>query len=240
MDHQKRSGLRDSISTSTQTTKSVSSQHTARPSLDEEYQLLTEQIVQLKMELATWKGKQDELNLARQHLYAERDALRDEIATVEAECLTYQDNTRQSRYEMGAAMRKLEEMRLNVANKEEEAALVRIEHERILKELAVAREELERVKAEETKKLQEIKKLEREKARVASEKIQVHSDVNEIQSDIKRMEQEMDTVQQDIDESLSKIEQLQVQLARVRKDNAIVCKKNDKIEARIVAMSTRR
>jgi hypothetical protein len=54
------------------------------------------------------------------------------------------------------------------------------------------------------------------------------------------MEQEMDTVQQDIDESLSKIEQLQVQLARVRKDNAIVCKKNDKIEARIVAMSTSR
>jgi chromosome segregation ATPase len=231
---QKRGGLRDSISTN-----STSTQHTNRPSLDEEYQILTEQIVQLKMELATWKGKQDEHNLDKQHLNAEKEELRNEIDVIEAECITYENYAQQAREETKIAMKRLEQLRLSVAIEEEEAIPLRIEHDSVMAELSEAKAELHRVKSEEETQEKEIDKLERDKTQVLSEKRQIASEATEIEADVANMKKEIDKVQLSIEEISPEIDKLQAELVRIRKENDNICKKNDLIEARIVAMSQR-
>ena len=241
--HEKRERLRDSISTKSCSTQEVSTTHNkthrSSPSLDEEHQLLTEQIVQLKMELATWKGKQDEHNLTRQHLNADVKALREEIAMIEAECITYQNNTAQSREEMATAMNDLHQLRLNVAIEEEEVEPLRIQHETTVAELHAAREEFDQVKKEEESMQKEIDKLENDKTRIASKKSQIDSEVNKLESDIDNMQKEVDAAQQIIHESSSQLQYFQAELEEVKKDNHTICRKNEKIEGRIAALSGR-
>eukprot|EP00804_Cyclotella_cryptica_P001777 CCRYP_018583-RA/>CCRYP_018583-RA protein AED:0.04 eAED:0.04 QI:281/1/1/1/0/0/2/428/178 len=162
----KRGALSDSVTTNSSSTR----QAHPRTSLDEEYQLLAEQVVQLKMEIATWKATQDERNLDRKHTNSGRDILREELAHIEAECTTYRNETKRTLQETAHTMHKLQHLRLDVAREEEEALPVRTEHDSLQAELNAAQEELSQVKAAQEALRKEIDELENEKARVSSKR----------------------------------------------------------------------
>ena len=239
--HEKRERLRDSISTKSCSTQDASTDKTHRPSpsLDEEYQLLAEQIVQLKLELATWKGKHDEHNLTRQHLNEDVEAIRGEIAMIEAECIIYQNNTRQFREDKTIAMKDLHQMRLNVAKEEEEVEPLRVEHEAAVAELQAAQEEFDQVKKQEALMQKEIDVLENENTHVTFKKSQIDTVFKELEVDINNMQKEFDSVEQIFHESSSELRYSQAELERVKKDNDVICRKNEKMAGRIAALSGR-
>jgi len=240
MNNQKQGGLRDSITgADSMSTKSSSTQNTNRPSLDEEYQLLTEQVVQLKMELATWKGKRDEINLTRQQLNVEAETLREEFDMIDTECRTYQDDTKHYQDETTVSLKRLEQLRLSLAIEEETAVPLRIEHESILTELCAAQDELKRVKGEEAKFQEEIDELERKKLQVTSDRGRIDSRVQKMMADNENIQKEIDTLQQSIKKLSREKVTIPAELARVKKATAAICKKNSKIETQIIAVSNK-
>ena len=240
MDKQNQGGLRDWITgTDSMSTKSSSTQHTNRPSLDEEYQLLTERVVQLKMELATWKGKQDEINLNRQQLNVEAEALREEIELIDTECITYQDDTNCYQDKTTIELKRLEQLRLSSAIEEETAVPLRIEHESLLNELHAAQNELKRVQAEKAIFQKEIDELERKKLQVASEQSRIDSEVQEMIAGNENIQREIDIVQQLIEKLSREKVTIPAEIAKIKKETAAICRKNSKIEARIVAVSNK-
>ena len=98
---------------------------------------------------------------------------------------------------------------------------------------------MKRVQAEEAIFQQEIDELERKKLQVASEQSRIDSEVHEMIVGNENIQREIDIVQQLIEKLSREKVTIPAEIAKIKKETAAICRKNSKIEARIVAVSNK-
>ncbi|EJK74822.1 hypothetical protein THAOC_03476 [Thalassiosira oceanica] len=222
--------------------------------LAEQQRLYTEEIIQLKCEIAEQKGRKDELQLDWSRLHSERHDLQTEIVSecnrkeapvlllvfilspncpeLEDECNLIIEQTKETHEKTAEEKQKLQKLQNESHPDWDDIDGVKVTYECVQEELQEAREEMKRVESNGQRLSLQIEDLKKEASGIASDRAKIANECNTTEAEIEELQQEIEKMQQSMKEAELLTNQSKLELARLRKESAKVARRNEILQSR--------
>mmetsp|Transcript_12283 Transcript_12283/g.28950 ORF Transcript_12283/g.28950 Transcript_12283/m.28950 type:complete len:234 (+) Transcript_12283:465-1166(+) len=200
--------------------------------LAEQQRLYTEEIIQLKCEIAEQKGRKDELQLDWSRLHSERHDLQTEIVKLEDECNLIIEQTKETHEKTAEEKQKLQKLQNESHPDWDDIDGVKVTYECVQEELQEAREEMKRVESNGQRLSLQIEDLKKEASGIASDRAKIANECNTTEAEIEELQQEIEKMQQSMKEAELLTNQSKLELARLRKESAKVARRNEILQSR--------
>ncbi|KAL7534363.1 hypothetical protein ACHAWF_004808 [Thalassiosira exigua] len=224
---------KDHASSISASTYSGSTSTSHQPTLEEQHQMLTDQIIKLKFSIAEQKAKRDELRLDWQKLHNEQTDIQEDILDLDNESDDIQANINEANEEMEKYKRRLDQLAMEQAPEQLLADEVKSEYEEAQAELRGAQAEMDRVRTSGESLRATIEGLKANSSEISLEKVKLAEGGDTAEREIGELKAEIAKMQQSVQEAKSHAEEYQEELKAVSNESEKVAKLNEALESKI-------
>lgn len=208
--------------------------------LQERHRVLTEEIIQLKFNIATQRGRQDELHFDWQKLIPERNALQEEMESTEQECDTLQEEILETKNRIQESTLRLRQ--LTSITSPEQQTIDQVTNDFVDIDSEIKALQKEKISIQDISKnlSDEIEEYKRHAARLSSEISEIDIDRIAVQFDIDDLHEAINKTKATIREYKSAIHTLDTDIACVKSECVKLGKRNSGLEMKVSACSSER
>jgi chromosome segregation ATPase len=237
-------GVIPSSVTSSKSTKSHNRHTTPRLSwqqqsaLQEKRRILTEEVIRLKFNIATQRGRQDELQLDWQKLIAERNAMQLEMENIEQECENLQTETTKTKERISESNLRLHQLTSTISPEQQMIDQVTNDHTAMNSEIQSLQQEKLSIQDASKNLSDEIEECKRHAAQLSSEISEIDIERIAIQFDIDDLHEAISKVKGSIREVKSTTNKLDIDISCIKAECVKLGKHNRGLEMKVCAGST--
>ena len=201
-------------------------------SLNEQHRKLTEEMIQLKCNIADQKGKQGLMHMDWQKLRTEQSAIQDELAIVEKECNDLRTKTDDIQTQSTKAKIRLEQITAEQSPEQQLADKVKHEYDSTKDELKATQLGMDNTKLVGEKLRKEIEGLKLNAAKISTTRATLSTSAIETESEIMDLHEEILAMKQLISKSKAATNQ-EMEVKVIRKQSDQLAKQNEILESKI-------
>jgi len=202
-------------------------------SLNEQHRKLTEEMIQLKCNIADQKGKQGLMHMDWQKLRTEQSAIQDELAIVEKECNDLRTKTDEIQMQSTKAKIRLEQIIAEQSPEQQLADEVKQEYDSTTLTLKETQLEMDNTKLVGEKLRKEIEGLKLNAAIISTNRATLSTSALETESEITELHEEILAMQQLTSKSRATINNQEMEVKVIRKQSDSLAKQNETLESKI-------
>ena len=202
-------------------------------SLNEQHRKLTEEMIQLKCNIADQKGKQGLMHLDWQKLRTEQSAIQDELAIVEKECNDLRSKTDEIQTQSTKAKILLDQITAEQSPEQQLADNVKQEYDSTNDELKATQLGMDNTKLVGEKLRKEIEGLKLNAAKISTNRATLSTSALETESEIAELHEEIFAMQQFISKSRAAMNNQATEVKVIRKQSEQLAKQNETLESKI-------
>ena len=202
-------------------------------SLNEQHRKLTEEMIQLKCNIADQKGKQGLMHMDWQKLRTEQSAIQDELAIVEKECNDLRTKTNDIQTQSTKAKIRLEQITTEQSPEQQLADKVKHEYDSTNDELKATQLGMDNTKLVGEKLRKEIEQQKLNAARISTNRATLSTSAIETESEITELHEEILAMKQLISKSKAAINNQVMEVKVIRKQSDQLAKQNEILESKI-------
>lgn len=201
--------------------------------LDEQHRKSTDELIQVKFQIAEQKGTQGLLNLDWQKLRSEQSDLQKQLENVEGECDNIREETGDIRIVIEKTKVRLDEIQKERSPEQKVADEVREEYTSVQEELKATKEDMANVKLEGEKLSTEIDDLKRSAAQISSDRATLATESDNVEHEMVNLHDEIARMKQSIVEKKTSLSRHEEDIIVVRKASDNIAKQNAVLESKI-------
>lgn len=202
-------------------------------SLNEQHRKLTEDMIQLKCNIADQKGKQGLMHMDWQKLRTEQSAIQDELAIVEKECNELRTKTDEIQMQSTKAKIRLDQITAEQSPEQQLADKVKHEYDSTNDELKAAQLGMDNTKLVGEKLRKEIEGLKLNAAKISTNRATLSTSALETESEIAELHEEIMAMQQLNSKNKAAINNQSTEVKVIRKQSEQLAKQNETLESKI-------
>lgn len=202
-------------------------------SLNEQHRKLTEEMIQLKCDIADQKGKQGLMHMDWQKLRTEQSAIQDELVIVEKDCNDLRTKTDEIQTQSTKAKIRLEQITAEQSPEQQLADKVKHEYDSTNDELKATQLGMDNTKLVGEKLRKEIEQQKLNAARISTNRATLSTSADETESEITELHEEILAMKQLISKSKAAINNQVMEVKVIRKQSDQLAKQNEILESKI-------
>ena len=202
-------------------------------SLNEQHRKLTEEMIQLKCNIADQKGKQGLMHMDWQKLRTEQSAIQDELVIVEKDCNDLRTKTNDIQTQSTKAKIRLEQITTEQSPEQQLADKVKHEYDSTKDELKATQLGMDNTKLVGEKLRKEIEGLKLNAAKISTTRATLSTSADETESEITELHEEILAMKQLISKSKAAINNQVMEVKVIRKQSDQLAKQNEILESKI-------
>ena len=206
--------------------------------LQEKRRILTEEVIRLKFNIATQRGRQDELQLDWQKLIAERNAMQLEMENIEQECDNLHTETTKTKERISESSLRLHQLTSITSPEQQMIDQVTNDHTAMNSEIQSLQQEKLSIQDASKNLSDEIEECKRRAAHLSSEISEIDIERIAIQFDIDDLHEAISKVKGSIQEFKSTTNKLDIDISCVKAECVKLAKHNRALEVKVCAGST--
>ena len=206
--------------------------------IQEKRRILTEEIIRLKFNIATQRGRQDELQLDWQKLITERNAMQLEMENIEQECENLQTETTKTKERISESNLRLHQLTSTISPEQQMIDQATNDHTAMNSEIQSLQQEKLSIQDASKNLSDEIEECKRHAAQLSSEISEIDIERIAIQFDIDDLHEAISKVKGSIREVKSTTNKLDIDISCIKAECVKLGKHNRGLEMKVCAGST--
>jgi len=212
---------------------STSCSAASQMTLEEQHRMITEEVIQLKCNIAEQKGKQDELNFDWQKLHTEQSEIQEALVEINTECDDLKFEIDQTTEDLEKAKLRLDLLATERLPEQKIADEVRDGYISVQAELKATEVQMEHVKSSGESLHREIEDLKQNAAQISSDRANLATESDKVEREIKDLRGGIAKMRLSVQETKSSTAMYQVDLTCIRKGSEKIAKQNEVLESKI-------